>query len=237
MLFFLLDVLLNAPGRFVQLLPVYLATVVLALLVALTVHEFGHALAAHLLGDDTARRAGRLSLNPLRHLDPAGTFMLVVVGIGWGKPVPVNPAALPNARRGMALVAAAGPASNFVTAALLALPLQLGVVAFRSPIAALPGSIESPNLVPAMFGFLIFFNLLLGLFNLLPIAPLDGSKVLMGVAPSRLALQLARWEQYGVLVLVLLFALDWFSGQSLVWRVISTPADLLGSLFVGQPFL
>ncbi len=237
MLFFLLNVLTNNPSQFLRLLPVYLVTVVLSLLVALTIHEFGHALVAHLLGDQTARRAGRLSLNPIRHLDPAGTLMMVLVGIGWGKPVPVNPGMLAGARRGMALVAAAGPLFNFILAALLAIPVQLGLVDFRSPLASLPGSISSPALVGSMFGFLIFFNILLGLFNLIPIAPLDGSKVLMGFAPSKLSFKLASYEQYGMFLLVGLFALDWLTGRGLVWSVLRVPANAIGTLFVGHPFL
>ena len=237
MLFYLLDVLIRDPAAFVALLPVYLVTIVLSLIVGLTVHEFAHALVAHLLGDDTARRAGRLSLNPIRHLDPYGTLMMVVVGLGWGKPVPVNPSMLPNARRSMAWVAAAGPASNLILAALLAVPIQLGWVDFRSPIFALPDSITSGDIVAAIFGFAIFYNILLGLFNLLPIFPLDGSKVVMGFAPLKLSISMANLERYGMLFLLMVFAIDYFSNANLLWHVIQPPANAIGTLFVGQRFL
>lgn len=237
MLFFLLDTLLSSPSRFLALLPVFLATIILSMIVGLTVHEFAHALAAHLLGDDTAKRAGRLSLNPLRHLDPLGSIMMFVVGIGWGKPVPVDPRMLPDSRRGMALVAAAGPFSNFVTAGLLAVPIKLGLIGFHSPGAYLPQSIVSSQVIPSIFGYAIFFNLLLGIFNLLPISPLDGFKVLLGIAPRNLSLSLARFEQYGMLILMLVFALDWVTNAGIFWRFIQAPANALGSLFVGRPFL
>lgn len=237
MLFFLLDTLRDSPARLLSVLPVFLLTVVASLVLGLTVHEFAHALAAHVQGDDTAKRAGRLSLNPLRHLDPAGAFMLVVVGIGWGKPVPVDPSALPHARRSMAWVALAGPLSNLALAGLLAVPFQLGLLDFYSPLFGLPGGLGSPDMVPAMLAYGIFFNLLLGVFNLLPLPPLDGSKVLIGLAPEGISMSLARLEQYGAFVLLGIFALDWFTDANLFWRAIQGPADFLGSLFVGQPFL
>ncbi|MBF8299174.1 MAG: peptidase [Dehalococcoidia bacterium] len=237
MLFFLFDILFEDPGRFMRLLPVVGITMMVPLILGLTVHEFAHALAAHMLGDDTAKRAGRLSLNPIRHMDPTGTLLMLLAGFGWGKPVPVDPRMLPNFRRGMAIVAAAGPASNLLMAALLALPIQLGLLPFVSPLSGLPNSIGSPALIPSVVGFGIFFNLMMGIFNLLPIAPLDGSKVLMGLAPSRISFSLARFEHYGIFVLLIVFAADSIAHLGIFWTVVSVPADFLGSLFVGEPFL
>ena len=236
MLFFLIDVLFRSPGRFLELLPVVAVVMVAPLILGHTIHEFAHALAAHLLGDDTAKRAGRLSLNPLRHMDPTGPLFLVISGIGWGKPVPVDPRMLPDARRSMAIVAFAGPLSNLVTAAAIGLVFKLGLVQFHPP-EGIPYSIGAPGLVGAVLAYGMFFNLLLGVFNLLPIAPLDGSKVLMGLAPRRLSFSLARLEPYGMVVLMLVFAVDWVGRAGIFWRIVSTPANFLGSLFVGQPFL
>ena len=116
------SLLADDPSGFVRLA----ALVFLSLVVAITIHEFSHALVANGLGDDTARRLGRLSLNPKRHLDPMGTMMMLVAGFGWGKPVPVNPNRLAHGQRGTALVAAAGPLSNLMLAFLLAIPFKLG---------------------------------------------------------------------------------------------------------------
>ncbi|HET7768216.1 MAG TPA: site-2 protease family protein [Chloroflexota bacterium] len=166
--------------------------------IAIAVHEFCHAAAARALGDTTAQRAGRLTLNPLAHLDPMGTLMLVMtslagVGFGWGKPVPVDGRALRLGRLGMALVSAAGPLSNFV--------LALGLFAVLPSLASATG-VSRQDLFD-----LVMLNLGLCAFNLLPIAPLDGFGVLLGVLPRSLAVQLARLGQYGpVLLLILVFS-------------------------------
>lgn len=134
-----------------------------ALLVALTIHEFSHAWAAHLYGDDTAKMHGRLSLNPFVHLDPLGTIFLLLAGFGWGKPVPVNPNNFRNPKLDNITVSLAGPMSNLLLAAILGLILRF----FQLP--------------PAILSFLaiiIIINLILMIFNLLPIPPLDGSKIL-----------------------------------------------------------
>jgi len=184
-----------------------LALAVLAAVVAITWHEAAHGCAALWLGDDTALRLGRVSLNPLRHVDRVGTILLpgalllvqwaligrIVVLFGWAKPVPVQASRFPNPRRGMALVAAAGPASNFLlawTAGLLlhALPL-------------LPdGLAEGADL---LLYFLILANLALGLFNLLPIPPMDGGRIVVGLLPPDAARAWARLEQAGILAVLL----------------------------------
>ena len=170
-----------------------------AVLLCLTVHESCHGLAAYALGDPTARREHRLSLNPLRHIDWFGLLMMFVAGFGWAKPVPVNPNYFKKPKQGMALTALAGPVSNFLLAllTLLAARIFCDVAAYSE---------ENQRILD----FLLMVALLsigLGLFNLLPIPPLDGSKVLFAVLPDGAYNQLMRYERYGML---LLFALVFF---------------------------
>ena len=187
---------------------VQIALVVVAAVFAITLHEVAHGYAALALGDDTARAMGRLSLNPLRHVDRVGTVLvpgalilgqLLTIGrvsfmFGWAKPVPVAAWRFPDPRRGMMLVAAAGPACNFVLAWGAALGMHL--------VAELPGTGgEYAALTLEMF---ILANLVLGLFNLLPIPPLDGGRILVGLLPERLAAGYARLEGAGILVVLLL---------------------------------
>ena len=170
-----------------------------AVLLCLTVHETCHGLAAYALGDPTARRAHRLSLNPLRHIDWFGLLMMFAAGFGWAKPVPVNPNYFKKPKQGMALTALAGPVSNF----LLALLVLLGARIFCDT-----ATWSETN--QAILDFLVTVAVLsigLGLFNLVPIPPLDGSKVLFAVLPDRAYNQLMRYERYGML---LLFALVFF---------------------------
>lgn len=170
-----------------------------AVLLCLTVHETCHGLAAYALGDPTARRAHRLSLNPLRHIDWFGLLMMFAAGFGWAKPVPVNPNYFKKPKQGMALTALAGPVSNF----LLALLVLLGARIFCD-MATWSETNQS------ILDFLVTVAVLsigLGLFNLVPIPPLDGSKVLFAVLPDRAYNQLMRYERYGML---LLFALVFF---------------------------
>ena len=237
MLFGLLNVLIDSPVVFWDLLPLVIATIILALLIAITVHEFAHALAAHLLGDETARRLGRVSLNPFRHLDPLGTFFLLIVGIGWGKPVPVNPYMLNvGARRGMAMVAFAGPLANFITAGLVAFPIKLGVYDWDLRLNFLSLRLtDTSELVPVILAAVVFFNLLLGIFNLIPIAPLDGSKVLLGLLPSQHAYSLAKFEPYGPMVLIFVFFVDSFAkGPGILGSFLRPVMDFFLNLFVGQ---
>lgn len=138
---------------------------------ALTIHEYAHAQMADLLGDPTAKELGRLTINPLAHLDPIGTIFIFTIGFGWGKPVPFNFLNLRNKRWGPGLIGLAGPASNFLMALVLGLALR-----FLSP--ANPGLIN-------FFMIFIWLNLLLGVFNLIPVPPLDGSHILFALLPSR----------------------------------------------------
>ena len=174
---------------------------ILTLVIAFSVHEFSHAKVADLFGDDTPRQNGRLTLNPLKHLDIFGSLMLLVAGFGWAKPVPVNPYAL--ARRSPSAfmwVSLAGPASNFMMAILAAIPLRAGWVTRF-------GTLGTASLLPSPYAFLtefIFINLLLLLFNLIPLAPLDGDKIFSYFAPPPLARALDVIRPYGPIVLMLL---------------------------------
>lgn len=168
--------------------PLLFLIVAAVLIATITIHEFAHAWAANRLGDPTAKHMGRLTLNPLAHLDPLGTLLIFVAGFGWGKPVLFNPHNLDNPRRDSALVALAGPVSNVLMAILIAILLR--VVPHTS--------------VGDFVGFLLVqINISLALFNLIPIHPLDGGKILIGLAPHSLAVE---WddilEKYGSFLLI-----------------------------------
>ena len=181
-----------------------------AVLVCLAVHESCHGLAAWTLGDSTAQRLHRLSLNPLRHIDWIGLLMMFAVGFGWAKPVPVDPRYFKNPKRGMALTALAGPMSNFALA-LLALVL-LRVLMPLLPVA---------DWSLALLGFFLQTSQLsvgLGVFNLIPIPPLDGSKVLAAFLPDRQYYTLMHYERYGILVLLVLSFLN-VGSISIAWAV------------------
>lgn len=168
------------------------------LLIAFTIHELAHALTADWLGDPTPRRMGRVTLNPLAHLDPFGTLLLLVAGFGWAKPVLVNPMNMRGSpRTSMAIVAIAGPLSNIIMATVAAIPLRLGLV--EPVFSSGPGFLPSPAFM--LFEF-IFINLILAFFNLIPIPPLDGSKILYAILPENLAYQLQGIERFGFIILM-----------------------------------
>ena len=167
--------------------PLLFVILAVALLLSLSLHEFAHAFAASKLGDDTAQLSGRLTLNPLAHLDPVGTLLLLFVGFGWAKPVPVNHFNLREPKRDMAIVSMAGPASNFILAIISALILNFSGI--------------SGGVVYAFFYFFAFYNVGLGIFNLLPLHPLDGFKVVSGILPRRLSLQWEQLASYGIFIL------------------------------------
>lgn len=219
MFFFYLDLLEIGFLLFLS----FAGAVTLALVLGIAFHEYCHAVSASFLGDQTARRLGRVSLNPLVHLDPLGTVLLFLAGFGWGKPTPVNPYALRNGpRTGMAVVALAGPLSNLAVAAVLALPIRLGWVPWHSPFDALSVFGTASWSAVDYFGLFlsagVLLNCILAVFNLLPLAPLDGFKIWVGLLPMTLARPVARLEQYGILILLGLFFLgpavgiDIFSG-------------------------
>ena len=175
-----------------------LILIVISSLICITVHETCHGLAAFWLGDDTAKKQGRLSLNPLRHVDPMGLVMLAVARFGWAKPVPVNMRRFRKPKMGMALTALAGPVSN-VLLALAALLLRTAVLHFyfRHNWSAL-------EYIWLFLEYTVLLSAGLAVFNLFPIPPLDGSKVLFAVLPDRYYEKLMRIERYGMLLLALL---------------------------------
>lgn len=201
---------------------------IIALIVAITVHEFAHAWAANELGDPTSKNQGRLTLNPLSHLDPVGSLMIIFAGFGWGRPVPVNPYMLrTDPTVGMALVSFAGPASNLLTALLFAIPLRLGL---------LPPGLGSRT-IPSMgsvFVTIIFINLALAVFNLIPLAPLDGYKVALAVLPRDLSNRLRRIEVYGPIILILLLFLPTVVGFDLLGLFMYPPIRFMFSLMTGS---
>jgi Zn-dependent protease len=171
---------------------------VIVLLIAFTVHELAHAVTADYLGDPTPRRMGRITLNPIKHLDPFGTIMLIIAGFGWAKPVMVNPMNMRgNPRTAMAIVAAAGPISNLIMAALASLVFRLGLAEFS--LYAPSGTLPPPGFILSEF---VWINLILAFFNLIPVPPLDGSKILFAILPGDLVYRLRPIEQYGFIILI-----------------------------------
>ena len=239
MIFRLIPLLFRDPGAFILVFVFFLLLIGLSLATAITVHEFSHALAASLLGDGTARRHGRLSLSPLAHLDMMGTILIFLVGFGWGKPVPVNPNALRSGpRAGMALVAVAGPLANLATAALFALPVRLGWVAWHPPLAiAITYSLNLSGLLSDLLSFVILYNVLLAVFNLIPLAPLDGFRVVLGLLPRQLAFSFARLERWGPALLLTIIALDGFASLGILWRVMEPAANLVSLVLLRRPLL
>jgi Zn-dependent protease len=176
------------------------------LLMALTFHEFAHGYVAFRLGDPTAKNLGRLTLNPLKHLDPIGTIAFFIIKFGWAKPVPVNPAYFKDPKKDMLWVALAGPATNLILAIASAVTVKgLWFLASQLPYSSLAEAILVP--LNAMLIASVWINLVLCIFNFLPIPPLDGSRILTGLLPMRMAATYMQYERYGfILVLVLAFS-------------------------------
>ena len=210
--------------------PAMLVAVAIFLVVGFPVHEFSHALAAYRLGDGTAKMFGRLTLNPIVHLDPAGSLLLVASAllgggfiIGWAKPTPVNPLNLRGGHRGEAIVALAGPASNAVMAIAAAIPVRF-IIATR---------MDVPSVVLQVLGLFIQVNIILAIFNFLPIPPLDGSKILYGLLDPRTAYRIRPvLDQYGFVIL-LVAILPIVGGQSLIGIVVTPLIDAIFKLLVG----
>jgi len=163
-----------------------------ALVVAATIHEFAHAYVADRLGDPTPRAQGRLTLNPLAHLDPLGSILILLAGFGWAKPVQINPMHFRDWRRDTIIVAAAGPLANITLLFALGVPFKIGLLDFGG------------STVDRLLVTVIQINAMLAVFNLIPVPPLDGSKILMGLLPPAQAVSYARLQPYGVFILLLL---------------------------------
>lgn len=190
----------------------------LVVLIAIPFHEAAHALVSHWLGDDTAVRAGRLSLNPLRHFDPLGALCMLIGGVGWAKPVGVNPRNYKNPKVGMAISAAAGPISNFLLA-------WVSMILYKFVIYSGLG-----GLVPALMLFLydmVAMNLSLGVFNLIPVPPFDGSRIVLLFLPQRLYFKAMQYERQIMLIVLLLV----FFG--LLNRPLSIVVNFMWELLVG----
>ena len=228
MIFRNLGVLSDDPVAFFIFTGMLLAAVV----ASVTFHEFSHALTATTLGDDTARRLGRLSLNPKAHLDPAGSIMFLLAGFGWGKPVPVNAYAFgKRALQGMMLVAFAGPLSNFLLAFLIGLLFKLDIVEWPiflfSPMSS---GASLSSVLSQFFAMWLALNLILGVFNLIPLAPLDGSKVAAGLLPRSLAVPFLRIEPFGPGILLVVIMLDIMLGVGIISWIIGPPINFLADI-------
>lgn len=201
--------------------PVFLLYLLIGFLVGFTIHESSHALMAYALGDPTAKEKGRLSLNPLVHLHPLGTLSILLLGLGWGQPVPVDADKLhPGPKVGMALVGLAGPLANLLTAALLAIPLRLHLIPFMP--RRIGGFIVSYGL---LLSLVVWLNIGMALFNLIPLMPLDGSRLLSVLLPSRWFNFLSRYELYGLILIVLLLVLERFTQTGILTGLLYEPIN------------
>lgn len=202
------------------------------ILFALTVHEYAHGWMALRLGDPTAKDAGRLTLNPLSHLDPIGTLMLFIVHLGWAKPVPVNPYNLRHPKKDMMWVSLAGPGANLLTAFACGLIIRL--------ISPLSGNFDMGS---SAFGILVIMivygmviNLVLAFFNLIPLPPLDGSKILMGLLPAEYEHQMMQLERIGPFLLIGIIVIGNLAGVPILWGILRPFVSFFSFVFAGVDF-
>lgn len=210
--------------------PPTIVAFLVTLAISFTFHEFAHAWTAVELGDDTPRLNGRLSLNPLAHLDPIGSLLLLFAGFGWAKPVPINPYNFRNTRLGLVLVSAAGPFANLILALVAAIPYRMGML---DVLYRLPGGNALAQGTAMFIEIFIILNLNLMLFNLIPIGPLDGAKILQGLAPANWDRWLVPLQQYGTFILMALVFLGSFGRFSILGAIISPVNQFLTSAILG----
>ena len=210
-----LDLLQHDPMAWV----IALISVVTSLIVGITIHEASHAASAFALGDKTAQHHGRLTLNPLRHLDPIGSIMILLVNFGWGKPTPVNPFNLAGGRRSMSIVALAGPCSNLLLGFILGIPIRLSMI-------------PDYSYTFDFFIWMVFINTALAIFNMLPIPPLDGFRFALGLAPANTLPVLAKVERFGPLALFAVIGLEWL-GIPIISRLLYPPLVFFVRIMVG----
>lgn len=223
----LLDVLYGG-GSFAEKL-LYVLIMVIALLPALTFHEWAHGYAAYKLGDHTAKADGRLSLNPLDHLDPVGTVMLLVLGFGWAKPVPVMTRNFKKPRRDFAITSLAGPMANFVVGFITTLLYVLGVY-----ICAANGFDNmTAEVILSVFLYSSIFNFGLGLFNLIPLPPLDGSNVVMCLLPNRIAAKYSKIRYYSRYIFIGLIVMRYIPYLEIIPQIIFWPISVGRDLLFG----
>jgi Zn-dependent protease len=232
---FMLLQLTQDPSHALDYIP-GLISAIITLIIAFTIHEFSHAKVADLYGDETPRNAGRLTLNPLAHLDPIGSLMVLLFWFGWAKPVPVNPYQLRRrSNTALMFVSLAGPASNFVMALLASIPIRIGLVSHMQSIQQAASQSLLTTIFPTPYEFLldfIFINVMLAFFNLIPLAPLDGEKIAEYFFPPPLAKVLDTIRPYGMLILVLLMFVLPMLGFNFFSDLIYTPIQNLVSLLI-----
>ena len=198
------------------------------ILLSLTVHEYFHGWTANKLGDPTAKMRGRLTLNPIAHLDVLGTILMFVVGFGWAKPVPIDARNFKDPRKGTLLVAIAGPLSNLATAVVAGIILRPMIPKVLTGEIA-PGSIDS--LIVIILALAMVYGIALAVFNMIPIPPLDGSRVMYAILPDKYLYPYSRFESYGV---IFLFGLFIFGGG--IFRYLLYPLSYISLLFSGYEF-
>jgi Zn-dependent protease len=196
-----------------------------AILFGLTIHEFSHGWVAWRLGDPTAKMMGRLTLNPLKHLDPIGTIALFLFRFGWAKPVPIDPRNFQHPTRDMAISSLAGPAANLLTAAVSGLILRVLIL------------FHVGGFLATLAMYFVLFNLILCFFNLIPIPPLDGSRLLYHLLPPNLAAGYARLERYGFIILMAVIFLGQLTSVNLLWMYMGPLLKVFSWLFVGRPIV
>lgn len=190
-------------------------------LLCITIHELAHGFTAYKLGDRTAKDMGRLTLNPIKHIDPVGLLMMVVMRFGWAKPVPVDMRNFKHPKRYMAITAFAGPASNIILAAIV-------MMVFGLVLMPLTGLAAGPVIIEILYNT-VFISIALAVFNMLPLPPLDGSKVLFSLLPDRIYDQVLRYERFGMIALLVIVGLQMFLGINIIGRIILYPTELIFS--------